>query len=322
MKRTLFQSLGVTLRGIAMGAADVVPGVSGGTIAFITGIYVELIESLKSIEPSLIGLFREHASRGKTTGEKLALGTAAVWTKINGWFLVALFIGIGISILSLAKAITYLLREQPIALWSFFFGLIVASTLLIAKEIDRWRPRVIVASVAGIALGYGVTIAVPAQTPDAIWFVLLSGMIAICAMILPGISGSFILLLMGKYEQIMHAIHDRAIGTLAVFAVGCGLGLLTFSHVLSWLFRHYKQATVAFLCGLMVGSLNKVWPWRHVLETRINSKGEEVPWRDASVLPSAVENPQVALAIGLAIAGFLVIFALERVASSKGRSAL
>lgn len=301
MQRSLKQYLGITLRGIGMGAADVVPGVSGGTIAFITGIYEELINSIKSIDVSLLKLIREKN------------GIVKVWQAINGNFLVALFLGIAVSILSLAKAITWALHTYPELLWGFFFGLIIASAILIATKIRSWNIPVIIAMLAGIAVAYYITVATPAETPNASWFIFLSGMIAICAMILPGISGSFILLLMGKYKYILGSISELDLQVLIVFALGCVVGLLSFSRVLSWMFKRFHDLTVAILTGFMIGSLNKVWPWKVTLSWRTNSKGEEVPLLQENVSPFSYEGePYLVGVVLLAVAAIAVVLLLER----------
>lgn len=300
MKRTMKDYVMITLKGMGMGAADVVPGVSGGTIAFISGIYEELINSLKSIELDTIKvLFKE--------------GIPAVWKKVNGNFLAALFVGIGISIASLSKVITYLLATYPVLVWSFFFGLIIASALMVSKKMTSWDITSIGGLIFGTALAYYITVASPAETPTELWFILLSGMLAICAMILPGISGAFILLLLGKYEYILTSLKELDIKVILTFMVGCVLGLVSFSHVLSWLFKKFHNLTIAVLTGFMIGSLNKVWPWKLTLTTRINSHGLEVPVTQQSVLPTNFDGePLILGAIGLAIAGFLLIYILDK----------
>lgn len=292
-----------------MGAADVVPGVSGGTIAFITGIYETLINSLKSINPTLLKVLKEE-------------GIAKAWQQINGTFLVVLFTGIAVSIMSLAKLLSYLLVEYPELLWAFFFGLIVASAIFVGRQIERWKPRAIMALVAGIIIAYLITIAAPAEAPTDLWMVFLAGCVAICAMILPGISGSFILLLMGMYGHILGAVKDLQIGVMSVFAAGCLTGLLTFSHVLSWMFSHYRNTTLALLTGFMIGSLNKVWPWQQVMQTRVNSHGEEVPFLLKNVSPTnylelTSQEPMLLPALGLMVAGFSIVFLLEKMAGGE-----
>lgn len=309
MQRSLKDYFLITLRGIMMGAADVVPGVSGGTIAFITGIYEELIDSIKSIDHIGVKLlFKE--------------GIPAFWKHINGWFLVALFTGIGISILSLVKVISYLLETFPTMLWGFFFGLIVSSALYIGLKIKKWGVLRGVALAAGIAIAYFITTLTQTQTPDAPWFIFLAGMIAICAMILPGISGSFLLLILGKYKYIIHSIKEFDLITIATFGAGCVVGLLSFSHVLSWLFKKYHDMTIAVLTGFMVGSLNKVWPWKNTLETYVDRHGDVMPLVQQNVFPGSYTegDPSTMAVIGLAIAGFLVVLLLERLGKQKLRT--
>ncbi|WP_116643932.1 DUF368 domain-containing protein [Salinivibrio sp. HTSP] len=294
------------LKGMAMGAADVVPGVSGGTIAFITGIYTQLLESIRRITPRLFTLWHKE-------------GFKAVWHHINGTFLCVLFAGILTSIASLAKGISWMLTHHPIPLWSFFFGLIIASALHIAKQLPapRISPKTVLAALLGIGFAYWITIANPLQLTASPLTVFLAGAIAICAMILPGISGSFILLLLGMYSPILDAVHQTQFGLLGLFAVGAVTGLLTFSHLLSWLLRRYYALTLAFLTGLMLGTLGKIWPWKHTLTWRTNSSGEQVPLMQDNLLPGAYEaivgHPaQVSLAIIAMIGGFVLVLLLER----------
>lgn len=323
MQRSIKDYLLIFTKGMAMGAADVVPGVSGGTIAFIAGIYEELINSIKSIDHRALSvLFKQ--------------GIKPFWKHINGTFLLSLFLGILVSVVSLAKAITYFLENEPVLIWSFFFGLIIASVLFIGKQIKKWDAGVIAALISGTAIAYYVTIAAPSQIPDGLIYVFFAGSIAICAMILPGISGSFILLLLGAYSTVLGSISGMIDAlkasdistvikngtTLAVFATGCLLGLLTFSHALSWMFRKAHNVTIALLTGFMVGSLNKVWPWKEVIEWRINSHGEQVPFLDRNVLPHTYEaltrEPnQLGMAIGMAIIGFAAVYLLERLGEKK-----
>lgn len=297
------QYIATFFKGMGMGAADIVPGVSGGTIAFITGIYERLIHALKSINiPALRQL--------------LSGDIKGTWKTIDGNFLLAVFGGVLVSVFSLVKLISYLLEHEQILLWSFFFGLILASALVIGQKVKKWTVRTVVALLAGIGIALYITLATPAQTPDALWFVFLSGAIAICAMILPGISGSFILLLLRKYEYIVGALKELDVLTLLVFMLGCVVGLLSFARLLSWMFQRFHDLTIALLTGFMLGSLNMVWPWKAVLEYRTNSKGEEVPFRFESVLPNQFEgDPQLLFAVGLAVGAFVLIYLLERLAN-------
>ena len=293
----------LALKGCAMGMADVVPGVSGGTIAFISGIYEELLDSIRSVDATALRLL-------------LRFRLAEFWRHINGRFLLPVLLGIAVAIFSLARLMTYLLTNQPIAIWSFFFGLIVASALLVARQIGRWDWRTVLAFAAA---AWWITVATPAETPDDWWFVMLSGAIAICAMILPGISGAFILLLLGKYQYIMHAVGEFDIPVIAVFVIGAAAGIISFSHLLSWLLKHWHDVTVAVLMGFMVGSLNKVWPWKETVETYLDSHGVAQPLVQNNIAPGTFEQltgqPSLLVqAILLGIVGFLVIYGIELVA--------
>lgn len=309
MKRTLKDYLTVTLKGIGMGAADVVPGVSGGTIAFITGIYEELINSIKSINLSSLKLLFQ----GKLKD---------FWQAINGTFLLFLIGGIFISVLSLAKLLKFLLDTYPILVWSFFFGLIVASAIFVTKAIKKWNAGTILFGVLGIIIAYCITIISPAEANTSYLFILISGAIAICAMILPGISGSFILVLLGMYRFILGAISEIKISVILTFLAGAGMGIVVFSNILSWLLRKYHNLTIAMLAGFMVGSLNKVWPWKHVTKTFIDRHGEMRPLIEINVLPAKFteitgQNSMLAMAIGLAIIGFAFIFLIEKFTSKN-----
>jgi len=295
----------LVLKGMGMGAADVVPGVSGGTIAFISGIYEELIYSLKSVDAAAVSLF----FRGRFRD---------FWMHINGSFLLAVFAGIIISALSLAGLISYLLAEYPVLIWSFFFGLIVGSAIMVGRKVRRWTAGTWAALLAGALLAWGITSMAPAHTPEAAWFVFLSGMIAISAMILPGISGSFILLLLGKYKYILDAVASLDMKTILIFILGCVAGLLSFSRLLAWMFRKFHDLTVALLTGFMIGSLNKVWPWKTVLEWFADRHGKMMPLLEKNVWPAQYEGEaQLPAAVLLALAAFIMIVWLESLGSKK-----
>ncbi|MFT0715837.1 DUF368 domain-containing protein [Flagellimonas lutimaris] len=302
--RRILDYVFVTLKGMAMGAADVVPGVSGGTIAFISGIYEELITSINNIDFSLISILRKD-------------GIKAVWQKVNGNFLLALFLGIFISVLSLAKFLSWLLENEPILLWSFFFGLVVASIFFVGKEISKWTLGTVVVLILGAALAFFITELPANDNTDSLPYLFLSGALAICAMILPGISGAFILVLLGSYKTILDAVHERDIKIILTVGIGAVFGLLSFARLLKWMFNHYKNITLALLTGFILGSLNKIWPWKKVLETK--TFGEKIiVVDDMNVLPGAFEgDSKLMLAIILAILGFSLIFILERLASKK-----
>lgn len=302
--RTPLQYFILALKGMAMGAADVVPGVSGGTIAFISGIYEELISSISNIGPQLFTVLRKE-------------GFKAGWKALNGNFLLAVFIGIAISVISLAKLISWLLVNQPILLWSFFFGLVLASVFFVAKGIKRWNIAVIVIFLVGAVLAYFITSLPPSENTGSLPYLFLSGALAVCAMILPGISGAFILVLLGSYKTVLDAVHERELVIIATVGAGAVFGLLSFARLLKWMFGHYKNITLALLTGFILGSLNKIWPWKEVLSTR--TYGDKIiPVLEKNVWPWAFEgNSQVESAIILSILGFCLIFALERLASRQ-----
>ena len=302
MERKLKDYAVLMLKGMGMGAADVVPGVSGGTIAFIVGIYDELINSIKSINLESLKLFFS----GKW---------ATFWKKINGNFLFFLLAGIGISVFSLAKLITWLLINQPILVWSFFFGLVLASTWFVSKDIKEWKSwKTWVAFVIGAVVAFYITVATPAETPSNLLFIFLCGAIAICAMILPGISGSFILVLLGKYFFIMEAVKTFDIKVILVFGAGACIGITSFSRVLSYALKHFRNITLAVLTGFMLGSLNKVWPWKETIETFIDSHGVEKPLIESNILP----NQYIWEAVVLMLAGFFLVYFLEKLSTRKG----
>lgn len=302
MKRSLKDYALISLKGMGMGAADIVPGVSGGTIALITGIYEEFIDSLKSFSSALLVLKKD--------------GLKAVWEHVNGNFLIALFIGIAISLLSLVKVIKYALEFHPILLWSFFFGLIVISCYYVGKEVKKWNLPSILGLVIGTVLIYYVTSISPAETSDSLLFVFIAGMLAICAMILPGISGAFILVLLGKYKYIIAALEGFKLDVIAVFGAGCVVGILSFSHFLSFMLKKYHDLTIAVLTGFMIGSLNKIWPWKNTLSWTTDRHGEEIPLEQLNVLPADLTDaePQVLYAVLLMLTGFALILILEQTA--------
>jgi putative membrane protein len=316
---SLKRKLTIVVKGMLMGAADVVPGVSGGTIAFITGIYEELINTIDRLNLKMLK-------------EIFKVGFKKTFISYNLGFLCSLLTGIAISILSLSKLLTYLLQAFPVLLWSFFFGLILASVLYVSKQISKWNIAVILAILLGSVLSFFITIAEPLGSPDNWWYLIFSGFIAIIAMILPGVSGAFLLLLLGSYTTILGSISGLleailegnwsqakdSFVTLFLFSIGCLLGLKVFSKVLTWLFENQKNLTLALLTGFMVGSLNKLWPWKEVLSYRKNRHGEDIPFLEKSVFPGDFDgDPQILYVILLVVTGFFLILLMEKWALKK-----
>ncbi|MCX2743125.1 DUF368 domain-containing protein [Mangrovivirga sp. M17] len=303
--RSLKDSLMLFFKGLGMGSADVVPGVSGGTIAFITGIYDELLDSIKSIDGEALRLL----IKGNFIG---------LWRYVNGSFLLPLFIGIGASIFTFANFIEHWLEEYPISVWSFFFGLIIVSAYLVWKNLKKKTSGVFVALILGIIVAYLITTFTPATTPETYWYVFLSGCIAICAMILPGISGSFILLILGKYIFIMESVKSLKLDIIAVFALGCIVGITSFSRLVSWCLDKFHDITVGVLAGFMIGSLNKVWPWKRVEDFMMNAKGEKVVLKESNLSPATyaeeIGDPHLLYAIGFMIIAIVFVLGLERLA--------
>jgi putative membrane protein len=305
MQRRFKDYLTISLKGVAMGAADAVPGVSGGTIAFISGIYEELISTISNIN---ISLFKTLFNKGIKT----------FWEQANANFILALLSGIIISYVSFMKLAKYLLENEPVLIWSFFFGLIIASIYFVGKQITRWNIAVVIAFIIGTSIAFYVSILPTLANNNNAWFLFFAGVIAICAMILPGISGSFILIILGAYKTLSDAIHDIDLKKIGLFVAGAVVGLLSFSHVLKWLFKHYHNVTLAILTGFILGSLNKVWPWKKTLTWYTDSKGIKTPLLQESVSPFNFDgNNELVFALILMILGFLTIFILEKVGSKK-----
>ena len=286
-------------KGVAMGAADIVPGVSGGTIALITGIYEELIESIKNIN---LRLFKTLFTKGFKT----------FWHDLNGNFLLTLALGIMSSILLLAQFISYLLLNHEFKIWGFFFGLILSSGILIYREVNNISSSSLTYLLLGILIASIISISGPTPTPNKYFFIFLTGSIAICAMILPGISGSFILLLLSKYEFIINSIKDFKFDVLIVFALGCIFGLLLFSRFLSYLFLNYKDYVLSLLSGFLFGSLLKVWPFKTIIETRINSDGIKEAFVTRPALPNTGNIEEIIFFIMFSIVGYLLIYFLQK----------
>jgi putative membrane protein len=307
---------GIFLRGIAMGAADIVPGVSGGTMAFIFGIYEELINSIKTI------------GQRQFIDAVLHLRVREAFAMINWTFLVPLALGILAAIFSLAGALEYFLTHQPVYLWSFFFGLIIASVIVIAGRIQKWNWGIAGAVILGAVGAYWLVSLVPHQTPDTWWFYILTGALASTAMILPGISGAYILVMLGKYQTVLSAVNQRDFLTLALIAAGAAIGLITFAQVLSFFFKRYHDYTVAVLMGLLLGSLRKVWPWkvdvRWLMDENgqyILEHGERITIEQLNVMPDIATMTgllEVLVALALAALGVAAVLLIERIASRGG----
>ena len=309
--RSKMDYLLLVLKGAGMGAADVIPGVSGGTIAFISGIYEELVDSIKSINLQTLRL--------------LALLRISQFIKaVNGWFLIAVFGGVFISIFSLARVMKSLLHNYPVLVWAFFFGLILASSIFVLRTAGRMTLKVWLSFLSGIGIAWFITTVSPATTPDYWWFIFICGAIGICAMILPGISGAFILLLLGKYEFIITAVSELDIPVIAIFLAGAVIGLILFSKLLSWLLKQYHAVTISILAGFMIGSLNKVWPWKRPTSTTLDAHGELITLTEQNVLPGAYEavgagNADTPEAIALFFAGILLLLVFEILGKKFGK---
>lgn len=292
-----------------MGAADIVPGVSGGTIAFITGIYEELIDSIRSVDLGALKVLHQR-------------GIAACWRHINGTFLLSVLAGIGISVVSLARIIRYCLDHYPILLSSCFLGLVCASILFVARQMTGWNGRTYIALVVGAAIALVISLVKPVTLPDYWWIFTLAGAIAICAMILPGVSGSYMLILMGLYSEVLTAVTELRFALLVSFAAGCAVGLLSFSHLLSWLLHRYHNVTLATLVGFLVGSLNLLWPWKHTVASVVGRDGHVIPTVQHNVWPWHYADitgmdAQLLASIVLLVVGILFVIGIEKLVHTK-----
>lgn len=313
LKERFVYYAGLVGRGLAMGASDIVPGVSGGTMAFILGIYEELIDSLRMLgeREFLQALVR--------------LRVRELFRLLNWQFLLAVGSGVLLAVFTMAHTLEWLLANHPIFLWSFFFGLVLASVLIVGQRIEHWQPKLILALGGGALGAFTLVGLVPRQTPDTWWFLFLSGALAICAMILPGVSGAFILVLLGKYQSVLSAVTQQDIVTIGLVGAGAVVGLVTFAQILNWLFRRYHDVTVALLTGLMLGSLRKVWPWKRDVDWLRDengayvrdSLGEPIVTHQLDVLPmlsSSAEMAEAGMAVALAAGGFVFIVLLNYLA--------
>jgi putative membrane protein len=299
------QAVGLWLKGVCMGSADVIPGVSGGTIALITGIYEDLIGALRSIDARVVQML-------------LAFDFKSILARVHVRFLLILFLGIVTAIISLARLMNYLLHHHAVPTWSLFFGLIVASVLIVGKQVTGWKGKAGICFIGGIIAGSIIVNLIPISTPEALWFIFLCGFVAICAMILPGISGAFILLILGKYEFITGTLKNPFILQnmiiIFIFCLGCLIGLMSFSRVLNFLLSKYHNLTLAFLTGLITGSLQKIWPWKQVIETQMIRGKEHMIWGHP-ILPTSLDQEFV-MAVILALVGFAAVWFIEKMSRS------
>lgn len=296
------------LKGMAMGIAEVIPGVSGGTIAFITGIYERLLQSIKSFSPKLFTVLKNE-------------GFASVWKTIDGNFLLSLFTGMILGFGIFLQIITWLLDNHSLLLWAFFFGLILGSCLFIGKKINHWNIAKIILLICSASLAYYITITSPSTGSESKIYIFFCGLIAISALMLPGLSGSFMLLLMGMYRFILNSIKDLDFQVILTFGLGALIGVFSFAHVLTWAFKNYKDLTLTFMTGLMLGSLNKIWPWRHILSYRTNSHGEKVPFLESSVLPWNFNgDPKILFCLLLMFIGLISVMILEKFGDNKSNT--
>lgn len=293
----------LALKGFCMGVADVIPGVSGGTIAFLLGIYEELIQSIKSFDFNFISLI-------------VRLRFKEAFSKVQWKFLAVLFSGIVCAILSLAKLMSWLLVNKPVLINGFFFGLILATVPLIGKIMKSWSIGKCVAVIVSSIVMFWIVSLVPAQTPNTPLMIFLSGALAISAMILPGISGSFILVILGKYHFILEAINQRDLISIGIFIAGIVVGIVSFVRLLSWLFQKYHDITVSILTGIVIGSLNKIWPWKETISFIKSSHGKIIPTQQHNYIPQVFDG-EVVLSCVLMASGFLIAFLLNGAGNSS-----
>jgi len=294
-----------------MGAANVIPGVSGGTIALITGIFEKLIHSIKSID--IVALKFLFSGKLKQFVDR-----------VNLYFLVAVFLGIAVSILTLAKLLGFLFENYPVLIWSYFFGLILASVYFVGRRINKITIGVVVAFIVGTAIALVITLLSPATPNGDFYYLFLCGIVAICSMILPGLSGSFVLILMGNYELVfIKAVNDFDVKILGPVVLGSIVGLIAFSHLLSWIFHRFKEVTISLLTGFILGSLSILWPWKeNIYQTDefgnllLKNNGEPIIQGYERILPDNL-NPEVLIAVGLIITGIISIWLLEKMAEQK-----
>jgi putative membrane protein len=288
-----------------MGASDVVPGVSGGTMAFILGIYEELIDAIKSFDLKSLQCL-------------VTLKFRSLLDRISWQFLLSVGMGILAAVFTLSKLLSWLLQNRPVFIWSFFLGLILASVLSVSRRVEAWRILTGLCLVGGTLGSYFLVGLVPGSTPNDYWFLFLCGAVAICAMILPGISGSYILVLLGKYRYVLDAVNHREFFVLGLVAAGAVVGIIAFSRLLGWLLKNHHDLMVATLTGLMIGSLRKVWPWKETLESTVDISGQVTPLVQSNILPGQW-NGEVLAALSLMVTGLFAVLLLDRLGNRNGR---
>jgi len=304
MMRELIKIMAI---GAAMGTAEIVPGVSGGTIAFISGIYERLVNALKSFTPGLFFIWRDRGLQG-------------LWQTIDARFLLALFGTMGMTVFALASGVRYLLDNEPVLIWSFFFGLVIASAWVVGREISRIGIDLLLAGATGLIIGLLITTMLPVNLPAAPWTLFLGGALAVCAWILPGLSGSFILLILGLYTYVIDALGRFDMIDLGALAAGCAVGLVSFSRLLSRLFRYYRDETLAVLTGFMLGSLTKLWPWKQTLSYQIRADGSQIPLLQEPILPSVYVNitgaeADIGPAVATGVSGLVMVLVINWLAT-------
>jgi putative membrane protein len=307
MKKQIKTHVNLALKGFAMGAANVIPGVSGGTIALITGIFERLIDAIKSFDATAIKLL----FKGKIK---------ELIEYVDLYFLIAVFFGMVASVVSLAKVLEFLFENHPIYVWAFFFGLILASVYFVGKTIEKWSLSVIITFLIGTAAAIIISVLNQASPNDSFYYLVICGVVAICSMILPGLSGSFILILLGNYELVMiHAVNDLDIKIIFPVMIGAVGGLIAFSHILSWMYKKYKDQTISTLTGFILGSLAILWPWKHQIYkldeagNLLLKDGEKIVQGYTRYIPESF-NAEVVIAIALMICGIITISLIEKVA--------
>jgi putative membrane protein len=305
--RILVDYIGLIARGFAMGSSDIVPGVSGGTMALILGIYEELINSIRAV------------MNRKAIGHFLRFRIKKALDLIPWQFLACVAAGIFLAVFTMSYLLEWVLEHYPALLWALFFGLVVASILTVSRRVGQWGVLPLVGVLVGAVGTYILVGMVPVQTPNTWWFLFMSGALAISAMVLPGVSGAFILVLLGKYQYLLSAVTRRDIVPLLWVVAGAGVGIVTFAQVLGWLFKRYHDMTVAVLMGMLIGSLRKIWPWKETLETILDRHGKEIPIAQRNVLPAALTG-EVVGAILLAVLGFCLIWGLNTWAARREKA--